>query len=63
MVLGDEKCGDLIEVELPRYGKVLGYLQSINVDLTKPKNIATVEVFVWNMEALNMVSASMDMVM
>lgn len=46
MVLGDEKCGDLIEVELPRYGKVLGYLQSINVDLTKPKNIATVEVFV-----------------
>ena len=46
MVLGDEKCGDLIEVELPRYGKVLGYLRSINVDLTKPKNIATVEVFV-----------------
>ena len=63
MVLANEKCGDLIEVELPRYGKVLGYLQSINVDLTKPKNIATVEVFVWNMEALNMVSASMDMVM
>lgn len=46
MVLENEKCGDLIEVELPRYGKVLGYLRSINVDLTKPKNIATVEVFV-----------------
>lgn len=46
MVLANEKCGDLIEVELPRYGKVLGYLRSINVDLTKPKNIATVEVFV-----------------
>lgn len=46
MVLENEKCGDLIEVELPRYGEVLGYLRSINVDLTKPKNIATVEVFV-----------------
>lgn len=46
MIIKDEVCGDLIQIDLPKIGTVKGIIQYIYMDLKTPKNIATVEVFI-----------------